>query len=351
MPWMLSAVAMLTVTACLALPPDEAPAAREAWAAIEARIAALDPRISELVPAADTAAFALINGANLAVVASPALALDFALKPGGLQWYHGSTDGEVHFRIEGEHLVFATRQAESFVATEGDLIATPALAWAWKCELFAAFTRHRRVPVVRRSPELDTRHTWQRRYGDQRFHDDRWLEPIPPQSLGRAYIHRLRATLRDVGTVSWRPLADAAWRARHTIRDGGTVFVRATGYPATLVRPPFVPLDHDGSDPSRPRPGPDDFVIALGTSEPAGGSEWGEPELLRDAGRGVAWVVSGYNTKPRDVLPNELLVDLWTPVGECAVDVPHYDADLGPVSSIVAAAVLHTIHAHATSVE
>ena len=107
----------------------------------------------------------------------------------------------------------------------------------------------------------------------------------------------------------------------------------------------FTLLNHDGSNPALPAPGKHDYVIAIGGHETAGSYEWGEPELLRRAGRGVAWVVNGYNTQPRDLLRNETLIDLWGPVGDCVVKVQDYDTRLGPVSGVTSEAVLWMIAA------
>ena len=88
-------------------------------------------------------------------------------------------------------------------------------------------------------------------------------------------------------------------------------------------------------------------MIAIGTDETAGSTEWGEPDLLRSAGLGVAWIVNGYNTDRRRLPGREILLDLWAPVGDGVVKVDSYDARLGPVSSVVAEAVLWMVTAQA----
>jgi hypothetical protein len=232
-------------------------------------------------------------------------------------------------------------------------VLNAAVAWAFECELFSAITRLDKVPVVRQSFEIDTRRRRWLRYGSQRFHHDRWLDPIPPGDLGLAYLDGLRDVLRDVGTASWRGIARASRRAESTLTSGGTVWLRAGGrylpyhVDGQLASDPglFTALNHDGSDPRLAGPGGGDFVIAVGESETAGSYEWGEPELLRKAGRGVAWVVNGYNTQPRDLYQREVLIDLWAPFGDGVVRVENYDTRLGPVTGVVGEAVTWMIAA------
>ena len=232
-------------------------------------------------------------------------------------------------------------------------VLNAAVAWTFECELFSALTRLDKVPVVRQSFEIDTRRRRWHRYGSQRFHHDRWLDPIPPGILGRAYLDGLRDVLRDIGTASWRGLARTAHRAESTLASGGTVWLRAGGrylpyhVDGQLAADPglFTALNHDGSNPRLAVPGENDFVIAVGESETAGSYEWGEPELLRMAGRGGAWVVNGYNPQRRDLHRRELLIDLWAPFGDGVVRVEHYDTRLGPVTGVVGEAVMWMIAA------
>jgi len=232
-------------------------------------------------------------------------------------------------------------------------VLNAAAAWAFQCELFSAMTRLDKVPVVRQSYEIDTRKRRWSRYGSQAFHHDRWLDPIARGELGTAYLQGLRGVLLDIGTASWNDLVRTARRAKSTLKSGGTVWLRAGGrylpyhVGGQLTSDPrvFVMLDHDGSDTSQAVPGKKDFVIAVGESETAGGYEWGEPELLRKAGRGVAWIVNGYNTRHRDLRKREILIDLWAPYGDGVVKVEHYDARLGPVTGVVGEAVTWMIAA------
>ncbi|GAB4196323.1 MAG: hypothetical protein Kow00105_10470 [Phycisphaeraceae bacterium] len=224
-------------------------------------------------------------------------------------------------------------------------------AWAYECELFAALTRRGRVPVVRQSFEIDTRRSRWSRYGSQRFHHDRWLDPIGPGDLGRAYLDGLKRVLRDIGTASWRNLSRSASKVEQVIRSDAVVWLRPGGrYLPHHVGTDYAGdpglfrlLTHDGSDPSLASPGQADYLLAVGRYETAGSWEWGEPELLRRAGQGVTWIVNGYNTQRADLKRNERLIDLWGPVGDCVVKVADYDTRLGPVSSVTAEAVLWMI--------
>ncbi len=224
-------------------------------------------------------------------------------------------------------------------------------AWAYECELFAALTRRGRVPVVRQSFEIDTRQSRWNRYGFQRFHHDRWLDPIESGVLGRAYLDGLTEVLRNIGTASWRSLSGTAVKIEQVLRDDGIVWLRVGGrylpyhVGTDYAGDPglFRVLTHDGSNPSLASPGEADYLLAVGRYETAGSWEWGEPELLRQAGRGVTWIVNGYNTQRADLKRNERLIDLWGPVGDCVVKVADYDARLGPVGSVTAEAVLWMI--------
>lgn len=231
-------------------------------------------------------------------------------------------------------------------------VANAMVAWTWCCELFAACTRQGKTPAI--LPDFDgpkRPRTFERRW-EMRFHDQT-LEPIAAGHLGAAYLKRLGAILRDVATASWPALARTAQRASDTILDGRTTFLRVGGpylpfhHANQLAGDPGIltALDHDGSDPSAPSPGPGDFVIAIGRASPPGTEGWGEPEMLRGAGRGVAWIISAYLTQPWDLRRGELLVDQRWPEGDALVKVDGYDTRLAPASSIVAEAILWAITA------
>lgn len=262
----------------------------------------------------------------------------------------GSADQFNEYRLQDQIDHACDMFLDNQISSESPTATTSlnaALAWTFQCELFAALTRLDKTPIVRQSFETDTRKRRWQRYVSQRFHHDRWLDPIGPGKLGGIYISELQGVLNDIGTASWRSLARCARRAEHTLASGGTVWLRAGGrylpYHAggQLAHDPglFTLLNHDGSNPTLPSPGKGDFVIAVGDTEKAGSYEWGEPEMLRGAGRGVAWIVNGYNTQPRDLFSNETLIDQWGPVGDCVVKVDHYDTRLGPVSGITSEAV------------
>ena len=62
--------------------------------------------------------------------------------------------------------------------------------------------------------------------------------------------------------------------------------------------------------------------------------------MLRDAGRGVCWVVSAYLTQPWDLRPNDILVDQQWPVGDALVKAAGYDVRIAPASGVVAEAIM-----------
>ncbi|MEZ6189838.1 MAG: hypothetical protein R3C45_00930 [Phycisphaerales bacterium] len=210
-----------------------------------------------------------------------------------------------------------------------------------------------KVPVVRESFETDTLKKRWLRYGSQRFHHDRWLDPISPGRLGHAYLDGLQTIFTDIGSASWTSLSrtrppgqrHSATRAAKSGCTGGRYLPYHAGRQLAADPGVFTLLNHDGSNPKLPALGRGDYLIAVGRYETAGSWEWGEPELLRKAGRGVAWVVNGYNTQRRDLKRNERLIDLWGPVGDCIVKVENYDTRLGPTGSITAEAVMWMIAA------
>jgi hypothetical protein len=387
---------------------DEAPHARAYLDRLDARLERVGAEMSTITRAAELAADALAQGRVFGAQGEPGLLYELSNRAGAMMGYDGrpGEPGDVILCVFGvgrpggwgmEGVVTGQvigaeqlKQAGSIVIGVGserqmralglmdradktcdvwlenhadpgneaqgvpmDTVLNAAVAWAFECELFAALTRLDKVPVVRQSFEIDTRHKRWLRYGSQRFHHDRWLDPITPGSLGRTYIVELQGVLLDIGTASWRRLSRTANRANDTCAAGGTVWLRAGGrylpyhVGGQLGSDPgvFTPLTHDGSDPDLPVPGKNDYVIAVGLNETAGSWEWGEPELLRKAGRGVAWIVNGYNTQPADLYRRETLIDLWGPVGDTVVKVKDYDTHLGPVSGVTAEAVTWMIAA------
>ncbi len=340
-----------------ASPPEQVPAARGVWQRITASLDAIEGELPRVVEAAERAAEATVErGASFAVGGDEGLAIELRRAPGA--WAappvgYGEPDA---VRIEAER----DRVTLAGVAFDtSDPVHRLALLWTWQVEWFAACTRRGETPVIRRSPLIDTRLARHRRYGEQRFHHDRWLEPIEPGALGSAYLDGVRGVLRDVGTASWGDLTATARRATRTLNAGGRVFVRFGGRTlahqfeaaaeAFDARWPWTLLDHDGSDAARPSPGPGDLLLAVGDAEPPDADAWGEPDMLLQAGRGIAWVVNGHGVDRRRMPARDVLVDLWCPYGDGVVRVEHYDARVGPAGGVVATAVWAALSAEVAS--
>ncbi len=387
---------------------DEAPHARAYLDALEAGLDRIEQNMPRISNAAEVAAKRLSRGAGFGVRGDDGLASELSNRTGTLMGYDGrrGDDGDVILYVIGlpvsieadaavridiqlikaaelkangcvviglgstdrlRRLGLMDRAIESCdawldnaVIEQDSKLNAPiepvqnaAVAWTFECELFAALTRQNKVPVVQKSFEIDTlRKRWYR-YGVQHFHHDRWLDPIDAGSLGRIYLKELDTVLLDIGTSSWRAVAKTANRAYTTRTNDGTIWLRAGGRSlpyhsgSILKNDPgiFTLLTHDGSNPKLPAPGNNDMLIAVGDHETAGSWEWGEPELLRKAGRGVTWIVNGYNTQRADLDYGEVMIDLWAPVGDSVVRIKNYDANLGPVSGITSEAVTWMIAA------
>jgi hypothetical protein len=203
--------------------------------------------------------------------------------------------------------------------------------------------------------DVDTRRDRWRHTHEHRWHPDIRLSPIAAGALGRSYLSHLRGVLRDVGTASWSALAATVDRASATIFDGGRVFVAADPaglagvarhHGGQLAADPwlFVRLPLEGEVPAGMRPGRDDFVIALGAADPppapGSGSPGASAPYVRHAGRGVAWVISAYLTKPSDLAYGDIVIDQFWPPDDALVPVPGYDAHVGPASGVVSEAIL-----------
>lgn len=406
---MRSLIILAVVFSSAPLRADEAPHARAYLDQLQTRLELIQTDMPTITQAAEAAAASLIEGRGFGVRGDRGLANELSNRAGAMMGYDGrpGDKGDVMLCVFGvdrpgawglASITLSQIEGARRLKTDGSLViglgstsqlqtmglldkakevcdvwldnkAQPhnnqvhapmqtvlnaAVAWTFQCELFAAMTRLDKVPIVRQSLEIDTRHKRWKYYGSQRFHHDRWLDPIPPAKLGNAYLDGLDERFTDIGTASWAPLAKTADKAHVVYQDTGSyVWLRPGGrylphhVGGWLPNDPdiFKLLTHDGSDPKLDAPNPHDLVIAVGRSETAGSYEWGEPELLRKAGHGVAWVVNGYNTQPRDLLRGETLIDLWGPVGDCLVKVQDYDTRLGPASSITSEAVLWMIAA------
>ncbi|HEX7010575.1 MAG TPA: hypothetical protein VF184_11365 [Phycisphaeraceae bacterium] len=231
--------------------------------------------------------------------------------------------------------------------------ADAASAWVFCCELYAACTRAGRTPALYQSIMVPGARERNAALKGKRFQDDVTVEPIDAGVLGRAYLAHLRELVERIGRESWPALAQAAKRASQTLNEGGRVFVRAGGhYPVhhhggQLPTDPglFIRLDHDGSDPALPSPGENDFVIAVGYAFPPESDWWGDPAVLRQAGRGTAWALAAHDIDPAKFGPNEILIDQCWIVGDALVDVPGYDVRLAPPSAVTSELILWALTA------
>jgi len=222
-----------------------------------------------------------------------------------------------------------------------------AAAHAMLVEAFAAATRLGHVPVVRESFDTDTRRDRFYRTLGQRFHRDRWLDPIPPEALAKQYLDRLDTHLLDLQTAARPALMRAADRVAAARRAGHRVYLVAGphGLPHHLAE--LRGADKKGSDPffvaltdghavtTR------DVVLAFADYQHAGDYDYfPQVDQVRQTRR-VVWLLNAHNTYPHDLRRGELVVDLYTPVGDAAVYVDHYDAPLGPTSGVVTLAAYH----------
>lgn len=390
--------AMVVLCFCGPLRADEMPAARARWDRLAMIMGQIRQDLPAITRAADAAARPFVAGRSVGVRGEPGLAREMSHRAGALMAFDGGPGGsdggvvlyafglslrgqddaarldeqiaDARALVTGGSVVIAiastdhlrrinrldearaasTMLLDNHVPADQPLLepaANAVVAWTWCAELFGACTRLHQVPVVCLERGIDRRHRWHRTYQSRRFHDDMQVQPIAAGWLGGEYLHELRRVLRDVGTAGWGAMSATAQRAGGTIVDGGRVFLRCGGSylghhtGGKLPADPnlFTPLDHDGSDPALPSPGAADFVIAVGQMEEPGAGEWGEPQMLRQAGRGVAWIVGGYQWKPRQLKEGEIVVDQYWPVGDALVKIPNYPVRLAPASGVVSQAV------------
>ena len=222
------------------------------------------------------------------------------------------------------------------------------VSWVWMAEFYAACTRAGKAPAMYQSVLNDPGRVRYDKYLRVRFHDDMKVEPIPAGQLGSAYVVALRGMLDAVRRDHWQALADAARRAAQAVRDGGQVHVFARGhYPPRHVGGQLA-ADRSGfrrmlkgATAVPGDPGPKDFAIAVGYSLPPGDEWWGgADQRLRQAGRGVCWIISGHRTRPEHLRANELLLDQVWPDGDAALSIPGYDVGICPPSGVMAEALL-----------
>ncbi len=388
---------------------DEAPAARTYMNRVESALARVAGDLSLISEAADAAAGPIIAGRGLAVLGDEGLADELSNRAGGFIFMQGDPPrpGDVlvyavgvrrtvhhvdaasllqsqlddirkwrqqgstviaiasiaqleaadlldDFRSEGHFVLdnHAPAGDDGSLAAPTFTVTNAAVAWTFIAELFAAATREGQTLAI--MPDLDgiKRNERFERHWSMRFHDQT-IDPIAKGELGRKYIKQLRGIMRDLATASWPALSRTAHRAGDTIQSGGRVYLRVSGpyvnqhHAGQLAADPglFFSLDHDGSNPLLASPGPDDFVIAVGRSAPPGSEWWGEPQFLRQGGRGISWFVSAYLTRRADYRRREILVDLRWPEGDALVRPPGYDLPIAPASSIVAEAALWAVTA------
>ncbi|MCE9591477.1 MAG: hypothetical protein K8S99_13230 [Planctomycetes bacterium] len=235
-------------------------------------------------------------------------------------------------------------------------VANAAVAWTWAAELFAACTRKGYTPVMYRSILLDRKSERFNKYKGLRFHEDLKAKPADPGVLGREYLARLRAVMRDVSTTSWPAIVRTSRAATDTLIGGGNVYVW------TLTH--YTQYHHGGKLAADPgyfkalnntyeflaQPTGNDMVIGLGYCFPPGApgpyvkDAWGDTRIIRRAGH-VAWVISGFLTSDKDLDANEWLVDQRWPEGDAEVKPDGYDIPIFPVSGVVAEAMIWSINA------
>ena len=238
-------------------------------------------------------------------------------------------------------------------------VANAAVAWVWNVEVFAACTRQGKTPAVFQSIVADPEMKRYNKYKDTRFHEDMKVDAIAESVLGKEYLKQLGAILRDIGTTEWPNLVKASNRAANAWKDGGVAYLYAMGhYPpyhhaGQLAADPrvFTPMNVGGKMTGKPTD--NDFVVAIGYCKPPEAMMspkrywWDDPDLMREAGRGVAWVAASFDFTPADVKKNEIVVDQrWGP-GDAIVAIKGYDVKIAPSSGVVAEAMMWMITAHA----
>lgn len=223
-----------------------------------------------------------------------------------------------------------------------------AVLWTFTAELFAACTRADKTPVFAQSMLVDTRGERATRYDGARFHDDQAVVPIEPGELGRAYLKALRANLLDLGTASWDELGDVAEAAGNRLLEEHTVLIHAPGvmvsshHGGQLAADPHLFVKANDGRMLSLDPGLGQYMIAVGYAQPPGDDWWGEPDprLVRDAEFGVAWLISGFLTRPSDLRDNETVIELHFSLDDAAVKVPGYDVRICPTSGVVTEAAM-----------
>lgn len=243
------------------------------------------------------------------------------------------------------------RNAEGLPTIPTFTTADALVSWVWTAEFFAACTRVGHIPTMYQSILNDPEGIRNAKYKTMRFHDDLELTPIPAGQLGLAYLTELRRELTAVRETQWSALSEAAQKAVQALRDGGQVYISAHGHYPPYHHGGQLPTDRSGfrrlvtpkpgATTELPLPGAADYGVAVGYSLPPGDAFWkGADELLRQAGRGVCWIISGHRMQADSLRANELLVDQCWPDGDAAVKVPGYDVNICPPSGLMSEALM-----------
>jgi len=386
----------------------------EAWLEhVDRQLRAQADRLAAVSAAADRAAPAFIAGAGLVVTGDPGLTMEWTSRPGGFR--HLDSKAGVTRRIvvsvlglrsvggpARRDLLQAQLQAARFAAEGGDVVVAigsraeiaslgrtealrraeaagvavldtgdpshgrsvliASIGWTWQVELYAACTRLGRAPVVIRPEGRGSNRRGRGRLHPLPEEGGPRVAAIPAEVLGRRYLRDLRAVLRDVGVQSWAAIRSAADRGAAAIEAGGTAWRRVRSPLAAyrlamrldadpgLLRPLTGDL-MDGFD--RPdRPGPRDFVLAVGGLDGPATECWGPNEILRRAGFGVCY--SFADVWPRGasgVREDDLLLDQRWTFDDAVLTVrpdldrPKRRVRLGPVGGVIGEAVLWLVQA------
>ncbi|MEM9251086.1 MAG: hypothetical protein AAGB29_01935 [Planctomycetota bacterium] len=326
------------------------------------RVAALNDRLPQIIDAGEALATHFADhpetdAPGLVVSGNHALAYELGNRAGAVFGYNARTTrqtGDAAILTSPTSLAVALPDAQPIdidLTTDGQPLpprfAAPlqaAAAHAVMLEAFAAATRLGKVPVVRESLDTDTRRDRFFRVLGQRFHRDRWLDPIDPGTLAPRYLDNTARHLLDLQTASGKRLDRAADRVARVMRSGDTVYLVAGphGLPhhlAALAKSdpdfPFTPLADEHPV------GPRDVVLAFADYQHAGDFDY-FPQIDRiRKTRGVVWLLNAHNTYRHDLRRGETVIDLRTPVGDANVRVDMYDCPLGPTSGVATLAAFH----------
>lgn len=307
---------------------------------------AMEAGLPRITAAAEAAAERYVAGDTLAVRGG-GLAWAVGHCSGGLADDLGLPDGEIvtQHTAEGVTIIVGNGRWELPRPGPPELAhaTSAALAWTFRCELFAACTRLGKVPVLRTSAVLDPRQRRLVRYRDQRFHHDVRLDPIAPGEAGRAYLRAVAAVLHDVGTTSWPAMVATSEAMRRAVAGGGHVRV--------MTGPAYVghQLAHCNTltawvaDTALTR---HDVLMVVGheAPEPPRYLDWHALQLTRIPARTV-WLYNGPDIRPGDIPRGGIHLDPQWPLGDGLVRIPGYDVRLGPALPVVLPAIVSVLDA------